>query len=123
MHGNRRRWKASEIALLGRISDARIAELLGLSRRTVLVERQRRGIEPAHPQHRPVKKRYRGYLVIIHKDADSDYGVTVPELLGCFSVGKTLEEALRMAHEAVELHLQGLTEAGEPIPAPHEIDH
>jgi predicted RNase H-like HicB family nuclease len=62
------------------------------------------------------------YPIVIHKDADSDYGVTVPDLPGCFSAGKTLDEALRMAREAVELHLEGLIEAGEPIPLAQEID-
>jgi predicted RNase H-like HicB family nuclease len=34
------------------------------------------------------------YPVVIHKDLDSDYGVTVPDLPGCFSAGTTLDEAL-----------------------------
>ncbi len=63
------------------------------------------------------------YPIVIHKDAASDYGVTVPDLPGCFSAGKSLDEALRMAREAVELHLEGLIDAGEPIPPPKEIDH
>ena len=33
------------------------------------------------------------YPIVIHKDADSDYGVTVPDLPGCFSAGKTLDES------------------------------
>ena len=42
--------------------------------------------------------------VVIHKDADSDYAVTVPDLPGCFSAGETLDETLAMAKEAIELH-------------------
>ncbi len=34
------------------------------------------------------------YPVVIHKDKNSDYGVTVPDLPGCFSAGTTMEEAL-----------------------------
>ena len=34
------------------------------------------------------------YPVVIHKDPESDYGVTVPDLPGCFSAGETLDEAL-----------------------------
>jgi predicted RNase H-like HicB family nuclease len=62
------------------------------------------------------------YPVVIHKDRRSDYGVTVPDLPGCFSAGSTFDEALAMAQEAIELHLEGLIEEGEPIPAPSAIE-
>ncbi len=63
------------------------------------------------------------YPVVIHKDPDSDYGVTVPDLPGCFSAGETLDEALGMAKEAIELHIEGLIAEGVPIPAPQPIEH
>ncbi|HUU10760.1 MAG TPA: type II toxin-antitoxin system HicB family antitoxin [Phycisphaerae bacterium] len=62
------------------------------------------------------------YPVVIHKDADSDYGVTVPDLPGCFSAGGTMDEALAMAREAIELHLEGLIEDGQPVPAAGRIE-
>lgn len=62
------------------------------------------------------------YAVVIHKDADSDYGVTVPDLPGCFSAGSTLDEALAMAQEALELHLEGLIAEGQPLPAARGIE-
>ena len=62
------------------------------------------------------------YPIVIHKDPDSDYGVTVPDLPGCFSAGATVDEALAMAKEAIELHLEGLIEEGEPIPAAGDIE-
>jgi len=62
------------------------------------------------------------YPVVIHKDADSDYGVIVPDLPGCFSAGKTFDEALDMAREAVGLHLEGLLAEGMPVPAPSPIE-
>jgi len=62
------------------------------------------------------------YPIAIHRDRDSDYGVTVPDLPGCFSAGSTIDEALAMAKEAIELHLEGLVEAGQIIPAPKSID-
>ena len=37
------------------------------------------------------------YAVVIHKDVESTYGVTVPDLPGCFSAGDTLEEAVESA--------------------------
>ncbi len=62
------------------------------------------------------------YPVIIHKDPESDYGVTVPDLPGCFSAGGTMDEALQEAIEAIETHLEGLWLDGEPIPAAKSID-
>jgi predicted RNase H-like HicB family nuclease len=62
------------------------------------------------------------YPIVIHKDKKSDYGVTVPDLPGCFSAGSTMDEALTMAKEAVELHLEGLIEEELPIPDPSPIE-
>jgi predicted RNase H-like HicB family nuclease len=61
------------------------------------------------------------YPVVIHKDADSDYGVTVPDLPGCFSAGSSFDEALEMALEAAELHLEGMLEDGMAVPEPSPI--
>ena len=61
------------------------------------------------------------YPVVLHKDKNSDYGVTVPDLPGCFSAGRTLDEALAMAKEAIELHLEGLILEGQPITRPGSI--
>lgn len=46
-------WAAHEVRLLGKLSDAAVAQRLGIARRTVLIERQRRGIGPANPRNRP----------------------------------------------------------------------
>ena len=62
------------------------------------------------------------YPIVLHKDKDSDYGVTVPDLPGCFSAGSTIDEALAMAKEAIELHLEGLVAEGQSIPAARPID-
>jgi len=56
------------------------------------------------------------YPVCIHKEPGSDYGVTVPDIPGCFSAGSTYEEALSMAQDAIEFHLETLAEEGEEIP-------
>ncbi len=63
------------------------------------------------------------YPIVIHKDKSSDYGVIVPDLPGCFSAGETLDEAMEMAHEAVECHIEGLLLAGESLPAALPIEH
>ncbi len=62
------------------------------------------------------------YPVVIHKDSDSDFGVTVPDLPGCFSAGETLEETLAWAKEAIELHLEGLIAEGLAVPNPSGIE-
>ena len=54
------------------------------------------------------------YPVVIHKDKKSAFGVTIPDLPGCFSAGTTLDEALRNVQEAVEVHLHGEDIAPEP---------
>jgi predicted RNase H-like HicB family nuclease len=62
------------------------------------------------------------YPIIIHKDLNSDFGVTIPDLPGCFSGGSTIEEAINMAQEAAECHIEGLLIDSEPIPMPSDIE-
>ncbi len=62
------------------------------------------------------------YPVVVHKDAESDYGVTVPDIPGCFSAGETLDQALQEVVEAIECHLEGLLLDGEPAPVPRPLD-
>jgi len=62
------------------------------------------------------------FPVVIHKDDHSDYGVTVPDLPGCFSAGASIDEALSMAREAIELHLEGLIDEGLMVPEPGRIE-
>lgn len=62
------------------------------------------------------------FPVLIHKDPDSDYGVIVPDVPGCFSAGATMAEALDNVLEALELHFEGLVADGEALPDAQEID-
>lgn len=62
------------------------------------------------------------YPVIIHKDPDSDYGVTVPDLPGCFTAGDTVDDAIVQAAEAIECHIEGLVLDGEIVPIPRNIE-
>jgi predicted RNase H-like HicB family nuclease len=62
------------------------------------------------------------YPVVIHKDKTSDYGVSVPDLPGCFSAGDTLEDALTHAVEAIECHLEGLLLDGDEIPPAQSVE-
>ncbi|WP_243313144.1 type II toxin-antitoxin system HicB family antitoxin [Fundidesulfovibrio agrisoli] len=54
------------------------------------------------------------YPVILHTDDGVAYGVTVPDLPGCFTSGDTLEEALSNVQEAVEAFLFDADKAPEP---------
>ena len=56
------------------------------------------------------------YAVVIHKDEDSSYGVTVPDLPGCFSGGDTLDEAFSNVVEAITGHVDTLIMTDQPIP-------
>jgi predicted RNase H-like HicB family nuclease len=64
----------------------------------------------------------RQYIALIHKDAGSDYGVSFPDLPGCVTAGVDLDDARRMAEEALALHLAGMAEDDEPIPEPSSLE-
>lgn len=46
--------------------------------------------------------------VVIHKETGSDYGVTVPDIPGCFSSGESFTEALKSIKEAILFHIEML---------------
>jgi predicted RNase H-like HicB family nuclease len=56
-------------------------------------------------------------MVIIEK-GESSWGAYVPDLPGCVAVAETEEEVKRLIQEAIEFHLEDLTETGAQIPAP-----
>lgn len=56
------------------------------------------------------------YAVVIEKGQDS-YGAHVSDLPGCVAAAETREEVLRLIQEAIELHIEGLREDGQPVPA------
>ena len=62
------------------------------------------------------------YIAIIHKDSRSDFGVSFPDLPGCISAGRTIDEAKELAQEALSLHIQGMLEDGEEVPAPSRLE-
>jgi predicted RNase H-like HicB family nuclease len=64
----------------------------------------------------------RQFIALIHKDAQSEFGVSFPDMPGCATAGATLDEARDMATEALALHLEGLTEDGEDIPEPSSLE-
>lgn len=58
---------------------------------------------------------------VIYEKSSNGYGAYVPDLPGCVAVGDTLDETQRLIKEAIELHLKGMREDGEPIPQPTSI--
>jgi predicted RNase H-like HicB family nuclease len=64
----------------------------------------------------------RQYIALIHKDADSDYGVSFPDLPGVITAGSTLDEARDLAAEALAFHLEGMVEDGEAVPEPSSLE-
>jgi predicted RNase H-like HicB family nuclease len=62
------------------------------------------------------------YIGLIHKDADSDFGVSFPDFAGVVTAGTSLDEARAMAEEALAFHIQGLVEDGEAIPEPSTLE-
>ena len=62
------------------------------------------------------------YVALIHKDAESDYGVSFPDFPGCITVGHSIDEARQFATEALALHIDGMIADGEEIPRPSSLD-
>lgn len=57
------------------------------------------------------------YMVII-EEGPSSFSAYVPDLPSCVAVGKSQQEVLWLIEEAIEFHLERLTEEGKPAPAP-----
>jgi predicted RNase H-like HicB family nuclease len=63
------------------------------------------------------------YIALIHKDADSCYGVSFPDVPGVFAAGDTIDEAIRKAAEVLEFAASDWPElSGSKFPAPRTID-
>lgn len=60
------------------------------------------------------------YTVILQHESDGGYVAVVPALPGCVSQGDTRAEVLKNIDEAIQLYLEDVREAGEPIPV--EVD-
>ena len=62
------------------------------------------------------------YIAVVHKDPKSDFGVSFPDFPGCVTAGSTIDEAKDMAYDALSLHIKGMMENGENIPAPSKLE-
>jgi predicted RNase H-like HicB family nuclease len=57
------------------------------------------------------------YAVVIEK-GETGFGAYVPDLPGCVAVGATRDEVVKLIQEAIEFHIEGLKDDGQPVPAP-----
>ena len=55
---------------------------------------------------------------VVFEQTPNNYCAYIPELPGCVSTGRTWEEMQRMIREAIEFHIEGMYDGGEPIPQP-----
>lgn len=56
------------------------------------------------------------YRILLRPEPEGGYTITLPSLPGCVTYGETVDEAITMAREAIELYIEHLQEKGEEIP-------
>ncbi len=62
------------------------------------------------------------YIAVIHKDSDSDYGISFPDFPGCVTADTDIEDAGKTAYQALLFHIRGMLEDGEKIPSPSAFE-
>lgn len=61
------------------------------------------------------------YLVVIEK-GEANYSAFSPDVPGCVATGKSVESTINEMRKALEFHLEGMAESGEPIPKNNGLD-
>lgn len=64
----------------------------------------------------------RYYPAVLERAVSGGYGVVFPDFPGCVSAGDTIQAALTNAGEALAFHIEGMTEDGDIVPEPSELD-
>jgi predicted RNase H-like HicB family nuclease len=62
------------------------------------------------------------FIALVHKDPESCYGVSFPDVPGCTSAGDTLDEALTNAVDALSGHIRLMESDGEATPQPRTLE-
>lgn len=55
---------------------------------------------------------------VIYEKSDTGYAAYVPDLPGCVATGATRREVERLIRSAIQMHLEGMAEDGDPVPPP-----
>ncbi|MEI6456941.1 MAG: type II toxin-antitoxin system HicB family antitoxin [bacterium] len=66
----------------------------------------------------PPNKPHLTYKVLLHKEPEGNYTVTVPALPGCITYGENVDHAILMAKEAISLYINELKDKGDAVPDP-----
>jgi predicted RNase H-like HicB family nuclease len=61
------------------------------------------------------------YAVVIERADDGGYGAWCPDLPGCVALADSEDTVVDEMRQAIELHLAGLREDGQPIPRPSTV--
>ena len=61
------------------------------------------------------------YRITLRKEPECGYTVLVPALPGCITYGKTVEESIEMARDAINGYIESLIEDGEAIPVEEDL--
>ena len=64
----------------------------------------------------------RTYIALIRKEPETEFWVDIPDIPGCVSAGKTVDEARANFAEAIDFHIEGLLQEGAPIPEPRLLN-
>jgi len=56
------------------------------------------------------------YRILMTREPEGGFTVNVPALPGCITFGESIEHAMEMAKEAIELYVETLQADGEPVP-------
>lgn len=62
------------------------------------------------------------FIAFVHKEPDSCYGVSFPDVPGCTSAGDTLDEALANAIDALSGHIRMMQADGDTLPSPRTLE-
>ena len=61
------------------------------------------------------------YAVVIERASDGGYGAWCPDLPGCVALADSEDDVLAEMRKAIELHLAGLRQDGQPVPHPPTV--
>lgn len=61
------------------------------------------------------------FKILLREEPEGGYTVTVPVLPGCVTFGKTVNEAIDMARDAIEIYIENLVAMGEDIPTEDDL--